>query len=215
MDYVDVTYRNKPFTNYPDYLTGLLERIFDIEPDDLLLDVGCGRGEYLAAFRRHGIDAYGVDKSESALRNYGALDGYVDKVEFNDVSLEPEREYDFVFCKSVLEHMVDPDLLMQHIWSWLKPGGRAIIMTPDFKSAGVKFWYDYDHRRPFTVESLADIMTVWGFRQVATKRFYQVPILWHWPMLKWILVPLAKILPPWWKWVVHAGGPMVIGTGVR
>ena len=214
-DYVDVTYKEKPFTEYPRNLVSLIDGIFDMQDGELLLDVGCGRGEYLLAFRQIGIDAYGNDKSESAVRNFPGLENYHMQFDLMDRWMVPERQYDYVFCKSVIEHVADPELLMESLWQWCKPGGRAIVMTPDFRSAGTKFWYDYDHKTPFVLQSLGDIFEVAGFEQVAVSRLYQVPIIWRWPFMKYALVPLSRVLPPFCRTLAFSRGPMLIGTGVK
>ncbi len=65
-NYLDVRYSEaaRPYTRYPDQLTQYLsERYLRGLAGKALLDLGCGRGEFLHGFARQGFDACGVDRS--------------------------------------------------------------------------------------------------------------------------------------------------------
>ena len=47
---------------------------------------------------------------------------------------------------------------MKESWRVLKPGGRLIALTPDWKSQMKTFYNDYTHVRPYTVDSLGDLL---------------------------------------------------------
>ena len=51
-NYINVIYNKKdrPFTNYPDKLSKYLFDFFRLSEKDKILDVGCGRGEFLNGF---------------------------------------------------------------------------------------------------------------------------------------------------------------------
>ena len=51
-DYVDVIYNeaDRPLTQYPQKLARHLFERYSLRPGDRLLDVGCGRGEFLSGF---------------------------------------------------------------------------------------------------------------------------------------------------------------------
>ena len=71
-----------------------------------LLDVGCGRGDLLRGFKELNFDVEGVDLSSEAIdlckpikvRNYN--------LENNDLIFE--KTYDYIFSKSVIEHIDKP-----------------------------------------------------------------------------------------------------------
>ena len=67
-DYIDVVYNesDKPFTSYPKKLTNYLSKKYNIKKENILLELGCGRGEFLKGFIDIGINCYGVDLSENA-----------------------------------------------------------------------------------------------------------------------------------------------------
>ena len=66
MGYLRTVYseRVRPYTDYPGKLCRYIaETCF--KPDyKTLLDVGCGRGEHLQAFRKLGYEVQGIDRSE-------------------------------------------------------------------------------------------------------------------------------------------------------
>ena len=67
-NYVDVIYNPnvKPFTNYPAKLINYLSKRYKLVKNSTLLELGCGRGEFLKEFIDHGMIGYGVDISDYA-----------------------------------------------------------------------------------------------------------------------------------------------------
>ena len=67
-NYVSIVYTEdkRPFTKYPDQLAKHLGLRFGMKEGQKLLDVGCGRGDFLRGFIRYGMDCYGVDQTNSA-----------------------------------------------------------------------------------------------------------------------------------------------------
>ena len=62
-DYVAVIYdrQARPVTKYPDQLAEYLCQRFSIARGSKLLDVGFGRGDFLRAFARRGVEVAGVE----------------------------------------------------------------------------------------------------------------------------------------------------------
>ena len=67
-DYVAVTYNEKdrPFTQYPCKLALYLTSRYKLRKGSRILDLGCGRGEFLRGFIRSELNGYGVDQSTIA-----------------------------------------------------------------------------------------------------------------------------------------------------
>lgn len=95
-----------------------------------VLDVGCGSGPSIAAYR----DVYqragqidGVDPSP-AVHQYAAAtrrwEGDLDKVPV------PQGEYDAAVSINVVEHVADPAVFLSQAFRVLKPGGRFYAVTP-------------------------------------------------------------------------------------
>ena len=56
-DYVEVVYneQDRPLTGYPGKLTRHLVDSYGLQPGQHLLDIGCGRGEFLRGFMDCGL----------------------------------------------------------------------------------------------------------------------------------------------------------------
>ena len=195
-DYVAVVYNeeDRPFTQYPDKLARYLSSRYELPKGSKILDLGCGRGEFLRGFIRCGLNGYGVDQSAIAK-------SICPDAEILQSDLENERlpyndnSFDAVFSKSVLEHFYFPERLVMEIYRIVKPGGLVITMVPDWESVYKTFYEDYTHRTPFTTNSLKDIFLINGFDDVKVEKFRQLPFLWSLPWLQPFCSILAFIAP--------------------
>ena len=225
-DYVSVVYNEKrtPKTDYPPKLASYLFTRFGIKKGAKLLEVGCGRGDFLEAFQQLGADVYGLDRSETAAANLAQL-----QVKKTDVSIESfpfeDNTFDIVYHKSLIEHLYSPDNLMRESYRVIRRGGRVIILTPDWPSLMKVFYEDFTHSRPYDTTSLRDVLQVYGFSEITTERFYQLPVIWRQPWLKGICKVLQIVLTtPNARWLTKITGIkffrwtvelMVLGTGVK
>ena len=106
--YLEVTYSasRAPKGSYP-HLLGkwLLDSVYG--KPGRLLDLGCGRGDHLDVFARLGFDVAGVDVSPAAPELAGNYRVEVADMESDPLPFAP-GSFDFVFSKSVVEHMNHP-----------------------------------------------------------------------------------------------------------
>lgn len=196
-DYVTVVYdeKERPFTQYPEQLTRYLVNRFTLRKGDKILDIGCGRGEFLKGFIRCGLNGYGVDQSLKGKEICPDAEIIKTELEYDSLPFET-NSFNYVFSKSVLEHFYYPEKIVQEIFRVLLPRGFVITMVPDWKSIyKASFYDDYTHRTPFTLISLRDIFRIHGFNDVKVERFRQLPFLWAAP---WLLpfVKLVALLAP-------------------
>jgi 2-polyprenyl-3-methyl-5-hydroxy-6-metoxy-1,4-benzoquinol methylase len=102
-------------------------------PDGLeIAEVGSGGGQVLRMFptaRLTAIDVSGV-YLENARRNLAGYDVRFLKGEVDQLDLPP-ASYDRVICTEVLEHVVDPDVVLAAIAPLLRPDGLAVITVPN------------------------------------------------------------------------------------
>jgi len=194
-EYLSVTYSptRAPFGDYPAKLAAwLLASVY--KKPGRLLDLGGGRGDYLNAFSKLGFDVVGVDISPRANELTKGHKVEILDLEKDDLPFLPET-FDFVFSKSVVEHMRNPMCLLSKARQVLRPGGVAVIMTPSWAHTyWGPFYIDHTHITPFTATSLSDALAIAGFESIAVSYFYQLPFLWRYPFLK-PLVKLIAVLP--------------------
>lgn len=105
-----------------------------IAPTDRVLDVGCGRGEYLCALLNTTPNAIGIetatDKLHDCLLSHPDLRNKVFPVSAEAMPF-PADDFDVVIINEVLEHIPDQDAALREIHRVLKPGGRFILFCPN------------------------------------------------------------------------------------
>lgn len=113
----------------------------------LLLEIGSGTGELLAACQTKGWKCTGVEPEEKArlqaLKNYGLeLAKTSEKIDF------AENSIDRIMLWHVLEHIPNLQETLGCFKRWLKKEGELLIAVPNHKSWDAKFyqenWAAYD-----------------------------------------------------------------------
>jgi SAM-dependent methyltransferase len=178
--YIDVIYsiEKKPFTTYPKKLIKELVRKFDLSLGSSILELGCGRGEFLNEFVELGMKGFGVDIS-----NYAKNFCKNAEIKVSDITKErlpyPDNYFDIIYSKSFIEHFYYPDEVFNEAYRVLKPSGIFINLTPEWQYVYKSFYEDFTHRTPFTKKSLEDIYLITGFKDVKVESFKQLPVLWN------------------------------------
>ncbi|OGY45503.1 MAG: hypothetical protein A2744_02330 [Candidatus Buchananbacteria bacterium RIFCSPHIGHO2_01_FULL_44_11] len=218
--YLEVMYAKnlKPVTDYPNKLCAYLFNRFAMTKGTTVVDVGCGRGDFIEAFRKLDLNAIGLDR-EIVTLNDPSID-FHGNINFEKDNFPlPDATVDVVFSKSVIEHIHNPEQFMHEIKRILKPGGRVIIMTPDWQSQVYTFYNDYTHVQPYITSGLANLLKLSDFHDVQSELFYQLPSVWRWPFLRIILKPLRLLWPvkkmkksSYWRWSREL---MILGTGTK
>ena len=225
--YVSVVYdeNRTPKTDYPSKFTRYLVDRFSIPKNSSLIELGCGRGDFLLEFQRSGLECHGIDRDEESV---SILKDLVDvkKVDIStDIFPFDDETFDIVYHKSLIEHLYTPDHLMAETYRILKPGGRVIIFTPDWISQMKTFYEDFTHSRPYDCTALNDLLEVYNFKSITCEKFYQLPIIWNFPFLEIVCRCLQlfvdNVAARWltkhtgvkfFRWGVEL---MVLGTGVK
>ena len=100
-----------------------------------ILDVGCGTGIFLQPLIDSGcLNCYGVDGANDYVNR--AIDrGYKDIKLVNDLCSEDlpfEKDFfDFVICKDVFEHLINPIYVLKNIRRVLKKKGFFLLHVPN------------------------------------------------------------------------------------
>ncbi len=137
-----------------------------------VLDIGCGRGEFLEAMRGAGVTATGIDLSEESvtLCTSKGLDAARADL-FDYLANLPEGSLDGIFCSQVVEHLA-PERLPEMIKlcaSRLERGGVIAIETPNPECLAIfatHFYLDPTHTRPVPSPLLAFYMEEFGIGRI-------------------------------------------------
>jgi O-antigen chain-terminating methyltransferase len=141
-----------------------------------VLDIGCGRGEFLEAMRDAGTTAHGIDLSEEsvALCRSKGLDAKTADL-FEYLANLAEGSLDGIFCAQVVEHL-PPERLPEMIRlcvSRLERGGVIAIETPNPECLAIfatHFYLDPTHTRPVPPALLAFYLEEAGVGRVEVRR---------------------------------------------
>ncbi len=140
-----------------------------------VLDIGCGRGEFLEAARAAGIAARGVEVSEEnvALCRRKGLDAERADV-FEYLERAPEGSLGGVFCSQVIEHIAPARLphLIRLIGRAVRPASPVVFETPNPECLAIfatHFYLDPTHTRPVPAALVAFYLEEAGFGQIEVK----------------------------------------------
>ena len=142
-----------------------------------VLDVGCGRADFLLACRSRGWAVAGVEQDESpvmALREELGID-IKSPEHLEDFAT---AAFDAVTLWHVLEHLPNPRDVLRQAHRMLNGGGRLVIEVPNFGGwqarLGGEIWYHLDvprHLLHFERSSLARLLDETGFRPLHWSTF--------------------------------------------
>jgi len=135
---------------------------------DQVLDLGCGRGEFLDLLRDAGIRGVGVDSDEGMVRRSRDKGHEVEHADaLSYLRGRDDRSVPGLFAAQFVEHL-PPDALFEllHVAAAkLAPGGPAAFETvnPHLPSAMKAFWVDPTHHHPLFPEVLLALCRFAGF----------------------------------------------------
>ena len=144
-----------------------------------VLDIGCGRGEFLDLLRERGISARGVDLNDemaAICRDRGLDADAGDALSY--LLAQPDGALGGLFAAQVVEHL-EPDYLMRLLdvaYHKLRPGSKIVLETINaacwfaFFSSYIR---DVTHVRPLHPDTLRYLLVASGFQRVDIR--YSVP----------------------------------------
>ncbi|MDQ7090765.1 MAG: class I SAM-dependent methyltransferase [Methylococcales bacterium] len=156
-----------------------IESLIKLSPKANAVDLGCGRGEWLALLKEWGIDAQGVDLDEGMLdlaRKKGFNVQNKEAIAFLN-SLADASQL-IVSGFHVAEHIPFADLqqLVQEALRVLQPGGLLILETPNPENIVVgtsTFYLDPTHKNPLPPLLLSFLPEYYGFDKVKILRLQE------------------------------------------
>ncbi|MBF0657453.1 bifunctional 2-polyprenyl-6-hydroxyphenol methylase/3-demethylubiquinol 3-O-methyltransferase UbiG [Psychrobacter sp. NG25] len=102
-----------------------------------VLDVGCGGGILSESMARRGADVTGVDLGTENLKAaalHAEQSGLEDILRYQHIPVETlaqthAGQFDVVSCMEMLEHVPDPNSIVQACFDLLAPGGVCVLST--------------------------------------------------------------------------------------
>jgi SAM-dependent methyltransferase len=171
-----------------------------VPADAAVVDVGaggCGFINHVRARRRIAIDldprvreraAPGVEVHISDIISLPALLG--------------ASTVDVAFASNIFEHLPGADELvraLQAIRTILRPGGKIIILQPNVRLVGGRFWDFLDHTLPLTEVGMQEALAVAGFRTISCRaRFLPYTTKSRVPKPAWLLRAYLALPPAQW-----------------
>lgn len=139
----------------------LLEKIIDIfknEQIGKILDLGCGDGNYSIRLQELGFEVIASDMDLERFK-------YRNLIKFEVCNLEkslpfPESSFDYILFLEVIEHLYNPDFVIEQIKRVLKPSGVLIISTPNILNLGSRLRFLFEGSFDFFREPILDYYKV-------------------------------------------------------
>ncbi len=147
---------------------------------DNILDLGCGRGEWLEVLKEEGFESHGVDSNPMMIeecRRRGLEVSEADAVSYlrglNDHTLQAITGF------HLIEHLKFDTLvaLIDEAVRTLKPGGLVVFETPNPENVLVgscNFYLDPSHQHPLPPEMMRFLLTSRGLDRVEIIRLHPI-----------------------------------------
>ncbi len=141
-----------------------------------VLDIGCGRGEFLEMMRDAGVPARGIDLGEESVALCRARGLEAETADlFPYLAALPESSLDGIFCAQVVEHIPPARLpeMIRLCAATLEPGGVLAIETPNPECLAIfatHFYLDPTHARPVPHPLLHFYLEEAGFGNIELHR---------------------------------------------
>jgi 2-polyprenyl-3-methyl-5-hydroxy-6-metoxy-1,4-benzoquinol methylase len=142
-----------------------------------VLDLGCGRGEFLELLKEEEIPVRGIDLSAEcvALCRAKGLDAEVADL-FSYLDALPDGALDGIFCAQVIEHLPPASLpeMLRLAAAKLAPGGLLAVETPNPECLAIltsHFYLDPTHHHPIPPLLLSFYLEESGMGELEIHRF--------------------------------------------
>ncbi len=157
----------------------LVADVLELEPEDDLLEVACGSGEFLAEHAEHvgritGLDLSPVEVSLARELHAARIEAGTAEILEGDAAALPweDGRFSAVTCMGSLEFFEQPQGAIREMLRVLRPGGRAVLTigwrSDDQKESGATdalglwSWTEADVRRMMAEAGFSDVSVTYG-----------------------------------------------------
>jgi SAM-dependent methyltransferase/molybdopterin converting factor small subunit len=146
-----------------------------------VLDVACGRGEFLALLREKGIEARGVDLDPDMVARCREQQLDVTQADaFEYLESLPDDSLGGIFSAQFVEHLPPPGYvrLVRLAHQKLRSGGVLVLETPNpecLATLSQSFFLDPTHAQPIPSGQLRFFMEEAGFTRITIRHVSPVP----------------------------------------
>ena len=141
-----------------------------------VLDIGCGRGEFLEMMQAAGVPARGIDLGDESVEVCLRKGLQAEKADlFEYLAALPEASLDGIFCSQVIEHLPPERLpaMIKLAASRLARDGVIAIETPNPECLAIfatHFYLDPTHTRPVPHPLLSFYLEEFGVGKLEVRR---------------------------------------------
>jgi len=170
-----------------------------IHLDEPVLDLACDRGHFVrwvTARERWATDIRDMSP---------ALPGDVRFIQSSGLDLAavlPADYFGTIFMSNYLEHLESSDAVIDQLRvtsSLLRVGGRVIVLQPNIRLVGPRYWDFIDHRVALTERSLLEAAELAGLRTVdLVTRFLPYSTKGRLPTAPALVRAYLAFRPAWW-----------------
>ena len=170
-----------------------------VDPARPVLDLACDRGQFIRAIQ-------GSERWATDIRDMRAdLPPEVRFVQSPGQALAsvlPERHFGTVFMSNYLEHLESSSAVIEQlsvVERLLAPGGRVIVLQPNIRLVGPRYWDFIDHRVALTERSLLEAAELAGLKTEAlVTRFLPYSTKGRLPSAKTLVRAYLAFPLAWW-----------------
>jgi SAM-dependent methyltransferase len=165
-----------------------------VDPRTALLDLGAGYGD----FSRFSTASpkWALDMNSDLIAHWEESVQPLIQSALDPLPLET-ASIGTVFASNFFEHFTSEDgaRILLELHRILKPGGRLIVVQPNFRLEPRRYFDDYTHQTVYTDEGFIGFLAASGFRVIRSEpRFTPFTMKSRWPKAEW-MVDLYLRLP--------------------
>lgn len=175
-----------------------IKRVFGTE-EGIIVDVAAGYCDFINNYastdnqKKYAIDL-NPDVSKYADASVTTICDGIEKLD----NYWEEGTVSLFFMSNFLEHITKEQIrtLLSDEYRLLKKGGKLLIMTPNIKYVGGKYWDFFDHITPITDKAIIEAAEVVGYKLVKDiERFMPFTTKSKIPQAQWMVRAYLRLMP--------------------